>query len=192
MNRTRTLMTATLAVLALAGCGSTAKDTPAGPQAVASTIPGITPAASSSGPDCATQFTTWRDSGGLSDLQAVTSDLGTVSQAASALATDMDAGSLPPADEAALQQASAGLQSDTATAQADLPPSCVPGLRRNVSAGLTDYNRAAVEAGQAVTAADGGSYSLAASDLVAAGKAMGAGNGKIRKATAAIQAYSGG
>ena len=104
----------------------------------------------------------------------------------------MDSGGLPPDDEAALQQAAAGLQSDTATAQADLPPSCVPGLRRNVSAALTYYNKAAVEAGQSVTAADSGGYSLAASDLVAAGKAMGAGNRKIRKATAAIQAFSGG
>ena len=158
--------------------GSVATDTPAAPP--------------SSAPSCADQFASWRDGGGLSALEAVTKDLDTISTAASAAAGDMEGGSLNPDDQAALQQAAATLQSDTGTAQANLPPSCVPGLRKNVSAALTDYNRAAVEAGQSVTEADSGSLAVATSDLVAASKSMGAGTKKIAKATKAIKAYTGG
>ncbi len=151
---------AALAAIALAGCASTSGQ-PSGnvtpftgsPSAAASSAP---VAAASSAPSCADQFASWRDGGGLSDLEAVTTDLGTVSSAASASGNAMSAGSLDPSAQAALQQAAATLQSDTSTAQANLPPSCVPGLRGNDSAALTDYNRAAVEAGQSVTEADSG------------------------------------
>jgi hypothetical protein len=172
------LIASALIAAALAGCGSLGSTTAAG--APSSTASSSEPSAmASSGTDCTTRFTSWRDNGGLDDLNAVTADLGTVSKAAGALGQDMEAGFLPPGDEAALQQASASLQSDTSTAQADLPPSCVPGAGRYISVALTAYNRAAVESGQAVTAADGGSYSLAASDLTAAAKAIDTGTGKI-------------
>ena len=188
MKRARTLI-ALAAITLTAGCASTGSTTAAGaPSPAPSSQP---PAAPSSPPSCADQFAAWRDGGGLTDLEAVTTDLGTISTAASAAATDMQAGSLNPDDQAALQQAAAALQADTATAQANLPPACVPGLRRNVSAALTDYNRAAVEAGQSVTEADSGSYAVATSDILAAGKAMQAGTKKIGKATEAIKAFTG-
>ncbi len=186
---------ATLAVIALAGCASTSS-TPSGnvtpftgsPSAAASSAP---VAAASSAPSCADQFASWRDNGGLSSLEAVTADLGKLSTAASAAGAAMESGTLDPSAQAALAQAAATLQSDTGTAQADLPPSCVPGLRSNDSAALTDYNRAAVEAGQSVTEADSGSLAVATSDLVAATRSMGAGNKKVVAATKAISAFSG-
>lgn len=178
-----------LAAATLAGCGSLGSSTAAG--APSGAVSAASASAPASPPDCASQFTSWRDGSGLSNLTAVQGDLGTLSGSLTTLGADMGTGADLSADEASVQQAAASLQSDTQTAQADLSPSCVPGLRKNVSAALTDYNRAAINCTVAITEVTSGNTSVATSDIYAANRAMNAGNGKIGKATAAIKAYSG-
>jgi hypothetical protein len=76
-------------------------------------------------PSCQASCFPWRGSGAGNQLQAVTTDLGNVSQAASSLGSDLPSGADPPADEAALQSAAASLQSDIQAAEDNLIPDCV-------------------------------------------------------------------
>ena len=161
------------------------------PAAAASSAAAAVQASSApSPPSCTSQVTSWRDSGGLDNLTTVGSDLNTLSGSLTTLGNDLSAGADLSADEASVQQAAASLQSDDQTAQADLPPSCVSGMRKNVSAGLTDYNKAAIDCDEAITEVSSGNTSVATSDIYAASRAMNAGNGKIAKAAAAVKAFS--
>ncbi len=141
-------------------------------------------------PNCTSQVTDWRDGGGLDNLNAMESDLNTLSGSLTTLGNDMSSGADVSADEASVQQAAASLQSDDQTAQANLPPSCVPGMRKNYSVALTDYNKFAIECTEAITEVSNGNTSIAMSNISAAGQAMDAGNGKIAKAAADVKAYT--
>ena len=141
-------------------------------------------------PSCTSQFTSWRDSGGLNNLTTVGSDLGTLSGSVTTLVNDMSVGADMSADEASVQQADASIESDVQTAQADLPPSCVPGMRKDVSAALTDYNTSAIDCNEGITELSSRNTSVATSVLHAGSQAMNAGNGKIAQATADVKAFS--
>jgi len=120
----------------------------------------------------------------------VENDLGTLSSSLVALENDLSAGTDPSEDEASVQQASASLQSDAQATQANPPPSCVPGLRQDINAGMTDYSKAAISCNVAVTGTTAGDDQVAASDLYAATSAVNAGTGKVNAATADVQAFS--
>jgi hypothetical protein len=134
----------------------------------------------------------WRDDGGGgTQLTAVVTDMGNVQKAAVALGNDMSAGADTSADEGALQTAASSLQSDAQTAQSNLPPSCVPHLRRDYGAALNDASKAAIDCENAVSELGSGSYSVATADILAGGKAIVATGKKFKAATRDIGALAG-
>jgi hypothetical protein len=135
------------------------------------------------------QLISWRDGGGMTQLNAIESDLGDVGTAATNLGSDLESGADASADEVALQSAAASLQSDDNAAEANLPPACVAGVRRDYGQGLTDYSRAAAEAQNAVTEISNGDTAVATGDIDAAGASEGAGTTEIGKASGAMERY---
>lgn len=95
-------------------------------------------------------------------------------------------------DEAGVQQAAASLEADVQTVQTNLPPSCVPGLRGNLSAAMTDYSKLALDCEAAVTETTSGNSAVSNSDLQAGGRVASAGAAKMDKATAALNSFSNG
>jgi hypothetical protein len=140
-------LTALIAAAAIAAAGTHRQNTslagadadraPASAQPSASSVMS---SQATSPPNCASQLSAWRSSDTESQLQAIGADLGNVSQAATSLGSDLQAGTDPSADESALQSAAALLQSDTQAAEDNLVPGCVPDAREAESAGLTDFN----------------------------------------------------
>jgi hypothetical protein len=76
------------------------------------------------------------------------------------------------------------------TVQANLPPSCVPGLRENVSAAMTDDSKLASDCDAAVTTTISGNTAVSDSDLQAGERAASAGVAKMDKARAALNAFT--
>ena len=161
--------------------------------AATSPVPAASPAAASaSPPDCRSQVISWRDNGGVSQLEAVVTDMGNVQQASTALGTDLTTGADISRDEASLQTAAASLQSDAQTAQANLPPSCVPGLRTDEGAALDDAAKAALGCQDAVPELGSGNLSVATDDVNAASTAITASGTQFQAATSDVQAFSNG
>jgi Protein of unknown function (DUF2510) len=154
--------------------------------------PAASSAAASSPPDCRSQVISWRDNGGLTQLDAVTTDTGNVGSAATALGTDLSTGADASQDEASLQTAAASLQSDSQTAQANLPPSCVPHLRADYGGALNDASKAALDCQDAVSELGSGNYSVAIDDVNAANAAMSGSSNKFQAAASDIKAFSNG
>jgi Protein of unknown function (DUF2510) len=148
--------------------------------------------ASASPPDCNSQAISWRDNGGLSQLEAVVTDMGDVQSAGTALGTDLSAGADASQDEASLQTAAASLQSDSQTAQANPPPSCIPNLRADEGAALNDASKAALDCQNAVSEVGSGNYSVATDDMNAANTAISASGSKFQDATSDVQAFNNG
>lgn len=177
-----------LPAIAVAACGTSS----GGGSGVPTASPTVSTAASAPAtPDCISQVTSWRDSGGTSQLTAIVTDLGTYGTAAVALGQDLNTGADPTSDESAMQTAAGALQADVQAAQSNLPPSCVPNLRQDESAALTDYNKAAIDAGQAVSELTSGSIAVAGADMQAANSATDAGNAKLSAATSDVNSFSG-
>ena len=103
----------------------------------------------------------WRDNGGKTQLAAVSSDLTGVEDAGTTLAAAMNASTDLSGPESALQSAAVSLQSDAQAAEADLPPACIPGVRRAYGAALTDYSKAAADYQNGVSELGSGSYDVA-------------------------------
>jgi hypothetical protein len=148
-------------------------------------------AASSSG-DCRTQAVSWRDNGGLSQLDAVTTDMANVQKAATALANGLWPGGPASQDEAALQTAAASLRSGAQAALANLPPSCVPNLRTDEGAALDDASKSAVDCENAVSELHSGNASAATGDINAANAAITDSGNKFQAATSDVQAFNNG
>lgn len=157
-----------------------------------SAAPSAAPASAASSPDCTSQVVSWRDNGGLSQLDTIVTDMGNVSSEATTLGADLSAGTDPSQDEASLQTAAASLQSDAQTAQANLPPSCVPHMRTDYGAALNDASKAALDCQDAVSELGSGNYAVAADDVNAANAAMTASGKKFQVATADVKAFSNG
>jgi hypothetical protein len=158
----------------------------------ASTASAAPATASSAAPDCASQAVSWRDNGGLTQLEAITTDIGNVGSAASDLGTDLSAGADASQDEAALQTAAASLQSDSQTAQANLPPSCVAHMRADYGAALNDASKAALDCQDAVSELGSGNLSVAVGDMNAANAAISASNKKFEAAASDVKAFNSG
>lgn len=116
--------------------------------------------------------------------------MGNVQKASYALGSDMSAGADPSQEESSLQSASASLQSDSQTAQANLPPVCVPRLRSDESVALNDASKAAIDCENAVSEIGSGNYTVATGDFDAAAKAIEASGGKFNTASLAIEAFN--
>lgn len=186
--RVRLAILMILPALAVAACGTSSGGGSAAPTASPTVSTAATAPAT---PDCVSQVTSWRDSGGNSQLSAIGTDLDNYSTAATSLGQDLSSGADPTSDESALQTASGALQADVQAAQSDLPPSCVPNLRQDESAALTDYNKAAIDSGQAVSELTSDSISVAAADIQAANSAVDAGNTKLSAAVSDVTSFSG-
>jgi hypothetical protein len=148
--------------------------------------------AASAAPDCTSQVISWRDNGGLTQLEAVITDMGNVQSSATALGTDLSAGADTSQDQASLQTAAASLQSDSQTAQANLPPSCVPHLRTDEGAALNDASKGALDCQNAVSELGSGNYSVALDDVNASTAAITASGNKFQAATSDVNAFSNG
>ena len=148
--------------------------------------------AASTAPDCTSQVVSWRNNGGLNQLEAVMTDMGNVGTASTDLGADLSAGADASQDEAALQTAAASLQSDSETAQANLPPSCVPNLRTDEGAALNDASTAALNCENAISELGSGDFTVALGDMNAANTAISASSTKFQAATADVQAFDNG
>jgi hypothetical protein len=150
-----------------------------------SAAPSTVATASPSG--CAGQAISWRDNAGLSQTEAVITDMGHVQSAASALGTDLSAGKDASRDETSLKAAAASLQSDAQTAQANPPPSCVPRLTADESAALNNASKAALNCEHAITELGSTNYNVAVSDIEAATAAIATSGEKFQDATSDVQ-----
>jgi hypothetical protein len=182
MSKAATLTAAAaLAVLAVTGCASQ------GPSATASAAAAVR---SAQAPSCTDLAVTWRDNGGRTQLGAVVTDLTAIRNAATNLESAANTGGDVSGPEAALQSAAASLGSDTQAAEADPPPACVPGLRSNYEAALTDYSKTASDYQNAVSALASGSYGVAGGDVTAGTTAASAGDTRFLAAAAAMKAFN--
>jgi hypothetical protein len=187
-----------MAVLAAAGVAGSHKrnaslssaGTVQAPASARPSAASVAPSQASSPPSCASQLSAWRDSGAASQLQAIGTDLGNVSQAATSLGSDLSSGSDASADEATLQSASASLQSDAQAAEGNLIPDCMAGGSQAERAGLTDFSTSAADCQNAVGQITNGAYPVAKADMQAANAEMQSGTTEIGKATDALKAYS--
>ncbi|HTX28988.1 MAG TPA: hypothetical protein VME19_18450 [Streptosporangiaceae bacterium] len=153
----------------------------------------VAPSASdSSTADCRSQAISWRDNGGLSQLDAVITDIGTVQEAATALSNGLWPGGPAAQDEAALKTAAASLKAGAHTAQANLPPSCVPNLGTDEGTALNDASKAAIDCENAVSELGSGNSSVGTDDLDAANAAMTASRSKLQAAASDVQAFNNG
>jgi hypothetical protein len=143
-------------------------------------------ASASRAPTCQSQFTTWRDGGGVADLTAVSHALARFSRVAIAAAV----AGLSDADLARVGKASAALQAAAQTALANPPPACVPGLRAHEGTATADLSQAAQGALDGVQAAQHGDMQTATSDVQAAANNIVAGSNAIKAATQDIQAFT--
>jgi len=143
----------------------------------------------SAAPSCASQVAAWVSGGGVSDLQAVGTDMGKLGQADTALSDAISAGEDVSQQEAALQTAAASVQADAQTANADLPPSCIPHFRTDLRAALTDADKAGIDSAETISEMSSGDYSVATADMQASDNAENAGNAKLTAALADIKAY---
>jgi hypothetical protein len=113
--------------------------------------------------------------------------MGHVQSAASALGTDLSAGRDASKDETYLKTATASLQSDAQTAQANPPPSCVPNLRADESAALNNASKAAFNCENAISELGSANYNVAVSDIEAATAAIATSGEKFQDATSDVQ-----
>jgi hypothetical protein len=169
------------AVMLLAACGGKS-----GQQSTATPTPTASAAASASGTStCMSQFTTWRDGGGIADIPTLTNALTDFERPA----IDASLGMLSHADVAQLKTAAAPLLAAAKRGQADPPPSCVPGLRADHKAAMADFKKGAQGALDAVKAARSGDMQTATSEIKAAAKKIHAGSKAMDAAVTDMQTF---
>jgi hypothetical protein len=169
------------AVMLLAACGSKS-----GQQSTATPTPTAAAEASASGTStCMSQFTTWRDGGGIADIPALT---GAVTDFETS-AVGASLGVLSDADVARLKTAAASLLAAAKRGQANPPPSCVPGLRADHKAAMAGFKKGAQGAVDAVKAARNGDTQTAASEIKAAAKKLEAGSKAMDAAVTDMETF---
>jgi hypothetical protein len=131
------------------------------------------------------QFTTWRDGGGIADIPAFASAVTDFETSA----VGASFGVLSDADVARLKTAAASLLAAAKRGQADPPPSCVPGLRADHKAAMAGFKKGAQGALDAVKAARSGDMQTAASEIKAAAKKLEAGSKAMDAAVTDMQAF---
>ena len=187
---TRSLLAiaATTAALALTGCGTTGstestRNTGSTETRTAANNSASSAPASSS---CQSEALAWENGGGASDIEAIVSDLSAVQRA---FAATENTGTDPSSADSALQSAAASLRSDVHTAEAALPPLCIPGLRLSYRQALTDYSNAARDFQNTASELRRGDDSVAIGDAQAGTNAIGAGDTKFDAADAALNTF---
>ena len=169
------------AVMLLAGCGGKS-----GQQPAATPTPTASAAASASGTStCMSQFTTWRDGGGIADIPALTSAVTDFETSA----VGASLGVVSDADVARLKTAAGSLLAAAKRGQADPPPSCVPGLRADHKAAMAGFKKGAQGALDGVKAARSGDMQTAASEIKAAAKKLEAGSKAMDAAVTDMETF---
>ena len=169
------------AIMLLAACGGKS-----GQQSTVTPTPTATAAASASeAPTCMSQFTTWRDGGGIADIPAFASAV--TDFETSAIGASF--GALSDADVAQLKTAAASLLAAAKKGQADPPPSCVPGLRADYKAAMADFKKGAQGALDGVKAAHSGDMQTAASEIKAAAKKLEGGSNAMDAAVTDMENF---
>jgi hypothetical protein len=186
--RSSLAIAATTAALVVTGCGSTgsAGSTASTGSTETQAAANDSPSSASASSSCQSEALAWKDGGGASHIGAIVSDLSAVQKA---LAATQDAGNGSSSAESALQSAAASLRSDVHTAEAALPPACIPGLRLPYRQALTDYSSAARDFQNTVSELRRGKDSAAMADAQAGTNAMGAGDNQFDAADAALNTF---
>jgi len=185
-------------IAGVAGCGGgghaggASGQPPAGVATVTPVTPvaPVTPEASARAYSaCQVQAAAWRHSGGQAKFTAVQRDLFGEQNALQALTAAIGGGAALSGPVAALKFAAASMRSATRAVQANLPPACIPHMRRDARAVMTDYAKAARYCQDAIREVSGQSYTVAVTDIRAAKKAQGAGSAKMNTALADLKAF---
>jgi hypothetical protein len=182
---------ACVAVIAGTAKAVTAPSKPAADTAAATTAASTAPSAtaSSAAPSCRAQAQAWSADNGQV-ISSFATDLGTFGTAAQTFASDMLAGGATADDVSAVQSAASAIQSDAQAVEASPAPSCVPGLRANLTAAARYYSEGAGDATNAMNQYSAGDVNAAASDIEAATTALDSGNTKLAAANTAIQNFT--
>jgi hypothetical protein len=184
------LLVLIIIITGVSGSGNTGSSTDAGNAAGAPSSSADAAAASSpSQSSCASQVQSWKNGGGGTQLDAVSSDLNSFVAAAKAFSAAADGNGDLSSAESSLQSASAALQTDAETAEANLPPSCVPGFRSDYGQGLADYAKVAADSQDAISEFSAGSTSVGLGDISTAVSNEDAGNAKLESALTALNAW---
>jgi hypothetical protein len=181
-NRSWLASAAIAAAVALTGCGSSGSTESTEASAAANNSVSSAPVS----PSCQPKALAWKNGGGASHIEAIVSDLSAIQKAFAA--TD-NAGTDSSSGESALQSAAASLRSDVQTAEAALPPACIPGLRLPYQQALKDYSKAAGDFEDTVSELRRGDDSAAMGDAQAGTNAIGAGDAKFDAADAALNTF---
>ena len=153
-----------------------------GAPATTAAAPATSASATPTAPSVSQQMTAWFNGGGSAQLKAVATDLGTIQTDIQAyVASDLT-------DDTTLQADDATFQSDVQAAQANLPPTGVPGFRSDYSAALTYFNTSATDLNNGVIAANADDENGAIADVEAGNTAQSNGSAKLNAATADIRA----
>jgi streptomycin 6-kinase len=131
------------------------------------------------------QFTAWRDGGGIADIPALTNAVPDFETAA----IGASLGVLSNADVDQLKTAAAALLAAAKRGQANPPPSCVPGLRADHTAAMTGFKKGAQGALDAVKAARSGDMQTAAGEIKAAAKMIHAGSKAMDAAVTDMETF---
>lgn len=131
------------------------------------------------------QFTAWRNGGGVADMTAVSTALSRSARAGSAVVAD----AFSSASLSRLATAAAGVQQAAQTAQSNAPPACVPNLATDEGAAMADWTQAAQGELDEVQAFQNGDTSTALADIRAAGHSAAAGLRALRAALTDINGF---
>ncbi len=167
-----------LATTATAGCTS-------------QELAAINAPASSTPQSCSAQVAAWRNDGNDDAMQAVVDSLSAVQDATAAWAQDLSDGADTSSDVSQIDSAAGSLQSDAQSAQGNLPPSCMPGMRAADSAFLADAVKVAGKAEAGARLADAGRNAGAVKDFLSAKGETGAANKKFDSAVSDAQGNGG-
>jgi hypothetical protein len=180
-----------IVVIGTVASASNKPSTPTANAAAASSSasPSAAPSSASAAaqPDCATQAKNWVANGQLTTFG---SDVGSFGTAIQALASDMQGTGATASDTATVQSAAATIESDAQAVEANPAPSCIPGLRGNITAAAKDYSTSAIDMTNALNQISAGDMAVATDEVGSANTAMGKGNAKISAATTDVTNYS--
>jgi hypothetical protein len=184
------------------GLAVTGGPSPDAPLSSAGTAPTDGPAAVSSSPAtptgspppwaserCPNQLTSWRSTGAGGQLQAVTTDVTILLQAAAPLETDLAHGTAPAASVTAVRSVATSLGSAVGAADRNVIPACISGAHRAEVAGLASLGSAVTGFKNALSAIGSGNDQGAHGDVQTAITAMQTGSADMAKATVDLSRY---
>jgi hypothetical protein len=117
------------------------------------------------------------------------SDFSAFGSAAETFSGDADAGDVTPGDVSAIQTDAASIQADAQAIEANPAPSCVPGMRPALASAATDYQKAAIDASNAMDQYSAGAYQSGLDELKDAVNESGVGDDEISDATTAAENF---